>query len=159
MKNIRDRIVPLLVERAHLEMTRLYKPGMVESLGDAIVGFLIASKPIRSIIGAIGSTDFYAKYDVTIPLKPLVPISLDAHEILQGDIRAKIGSTNIKPGEDLKKEGTLLIFWTTYWVTREGHVWHEDDENIWRPVMQLPEGLLKSSFIDMRATLHQKYHV
>jgi len=160
-KEIRDRVVPLLVERAHLEMMRLYKPGMVEPVGEeATVGLLMSESPIRTILGAFGSLDFYAKYDIVIPLRPLVPISSDGHEILQDDVESKVRLAS-PDAEELPKKGgeTLLIYWTTYYVTKEGQVWHEDDENLWRPVMQLPEGLLQSALINLRATIHPKYHI
>jgi len=35
IKKIRDHIVPILVDRARLDMMNVYKPGMVEPTGDA----------------------------------------------------------------------------------------------------------------------------
>jgi len=159
IKKVRDHIVPILVDRARLEMMDTYKPGMVEPVGDATVGVFMSTEPIRSIEGPFLKKDFYACYKILIPLKPVVPLKdPSAREILQEHVQTMIQAMKgelprTDPGE------TLIIYWTDYWVTKEGEVWHEESEGLWRKVLQLPEGLLQASLINLRATLHAKYVV
>ena len=158
IKRVRDHIVPILVERARLDMMDTYKPGMVEPLGDATVGVFMSTEPIRSIEGPFIKKEFYACYKILLPLRPVVPLKdPSAREILQEHVKTKIHATK----GDLKSDPgeTLIIYWTDYWVTKDGEVWHEESDGLWRRVLQLPEGLLQASLINLRASLHAKYVV
>jgi len=158
-KAVRDHIAPILVEQARLEMLNFYKPGVVEPLGEATVGLWISTEPIRSIQDPFLQRDFYACYKILMPLRPLIPLKdPSGRELLQEHVQTKIQATHGQI-QDVKPEGILVVHWTDLWVTREGEVWHEDAEGLWRKVLQLPEGLLQLCYINLRSTLHVKYVV
>jgi len=158
-KAVRDHMAPILVDRARLEMINMYKPGTVEPLGEATIGLQISTRPIQSIEGPFIKRDFYACYKVLMPLRPLVPLKdPSAREILQEHVQTKIHATR-GSFQDVKPEGTLVIYWIDFWVTRDGEVWCEGAEGVWRMVLQLPEGLLQASYLNLRSTLHVKYVV
>lgn len=159
VKQVRDSIAPILVNQARLEMMRMYKPGMVDPVGEATVGVLISTEPIRSIQGPFIQRDFYACYKIYVPLKPLIPVKdPSARELLQEQVLTKIHASNIHE-KVLKGEGTLVIYAIDFWVTKDGEVWHEEGEGLWRKVLQLPEGLLQVCYLNLRANLHVKYEV
>jgi len=159
VKAVRDRIVPILINQARLEMMNMYKPGVVEPLG-ATVEINMSTKPLNSIEGPFIKREFYALYKILISLKPLVPVSLGARELLQDHVQIKIHDTYGNVERGLREEGgTLVIYSIDFWVTGDGEVWHEDGEGLWRKVLQLPEGMLQASIINLRANLHVKHVV
>lgn len=164
VKEIRDHIAPILVQQAHLEMMRMYKPGVMEPIGgSATVEIRLSTKePLRSVVMVFDGfrRDFYGCYKVLIPLRPLVDVK-DATftDLLQEHVRTRVRAVK----GDLKKvskEGTLVLYWIDFWITKDGEVWHEQDENIWRQVpLGLPEGLMQATILNLRSTLHVKYEV
>ena len=157
---IRDHIVPILVDQARLEMMRMYKPGMVEPLGEATVGVFISTDPVRSIAGPLIERDFYACYKIAIPLKPTVPVKdPSCRDLLQHHVSAKIHASNLNFKDVEGKEHTLIMYMIDFYVTKDGEVWHEEAEGIWRKVLQLPPGLLQLSLTNLRASLNVKYEV
>lgn len=155
VKQIRDHVTPILVDQARLEMLNVYKPGMVEPLGEASVGILMSTEPIRSIQGPFIQRDFYACYKVLVPLRPLIPVSPSGREVLQEHVQSKIEASYGKASEG----ETLVIYWIDFWVTRDGEVWREDVEGLWTKVLQLPQGMVQASYLNLRSTLHVKYVV
>jgi len=160
VKAVRDRIVPILINQARLEMMNMYKPGVMETLGTT-VGINMSIKPLMSLTSMQGiHREFYALYKIFISLKPLVPVSLGARELLQDHVQIKIHDTYGNVEKGLREEGaTLVIYSIDYWVTRDGEVWYEDGEGLWRKVLQLPEGLLQACILNLKANLHVKYVV
>jgi len=60
----------------------------------------------------------------------------------------------------VRRNGKIMFSGNTdFWVTRDGEVWCEGAEGVWRMVLQLPEGLLQASYLNLRSTLHVKYVV
>lgn len=159
VKQVRDGIVPLLISQAQLEMLNFYKPGMVEPLGEATIGVSISTEPIRSVQGPFIRRDFYACYKVLIPVRPLIPLKdSSAREILREHVQTRIQATHGHI-QDAKPESTLVIYWSDFWVTRDGEVWHEDADGLWTNVLQLPEHLLQASHLNLRTSLRVKYVV
>ena len=157
IKAVRDHIVPILVNQARLDMMDTYKPGIIEPVGDATVGVLMSTTPIMTIEGPFIKKDLYACYKILIPLKPLVPVKdPSARELLREHVQTSIQATK----GDLKSPGeTLIIYWIDYWISRDGEVWHEESDGLWRKVLQLPEGMLQAVLINLRANIHAKYVV
>jgi len=156
-KTVRDQIVPILVDQARLEMMNVYKPGVVEPLG-ATVGISMSTSSLKSVEGPFIKKDFYALYKILVSLKPLIPVSLGARELLQEHVQTRIHSTHGDVDKAALKEGdTLVIYSIDFWVTREGEVWNEETDGLWRKVLQLPEGLLQASYLNLRSTLKVKH--
>jgi len=157
VKAVRDQIVPILINQARLEMMNMYKPGVVETLG-ATVGINMSIKPLMSLTSMQGiHREFYALYKILISLKPLVPVTLGARELLHVQIKIHDTYGNVEKG--LREGATLVIYSIDFWVTRDGEVWYEDGEGLWRKVLELPEGLLQACILNLRANLHVKYVV
>ena len=155
-EQVRDHIVPILVDQARLEMMRMYKPGMVDPVGEASVGVLMSTEPLRTIRGPFIQTDFYACYKMVIPLKPTVDVKEPTcRELLQEHVQARIHASNI----NLKKSkgDTLLLYMIDFYVTREGEIWHEEGEGLWRKVLQLPPGTLQASLLNLKTSLNVRY--
>jgi len=160
VKQIRDHVAPILVNQARLEMMRMYKPGVVELVGEGNMEIIMSTEPLKSIQGPFIQRDFYACCKILIPLKPLVPLrDPSARNLLQEHVSGKIHARYGNIEKSLKEGNTLIIYWIDFWVTREGEVWHEDGEGLWRKVLQMPEGLLQACILNLRANLHVKYVV
>lgn len=160
VKIVKDHIVPILINQAKLEMMNMYKPGVVEPIGEATVDIAMSTTPIRSIelmpvFPFIRRKDFYACYKILVPLRPLIPVSLGARELLQDHVQTRmIHSTSGNVDKTLEKDGTLVIYSVDFWVTREGEVWNEQSDGPWRKVLQLPEGLLQACYLNLSSTLN-----
>jgi len=157
---IRDRIVPILINQARLEMMNVYKPGAVEPLGETTVGIIISTEPLRSICGPFVEKDFYAIYKMVFPLKPIIPTrDPSCREVLQEHVSAKIEASNLKFKDVDGKDHTLIIYMIDFYVTRDGEVWHEESDSVWRKVLQLPDGLLQACYLNLKANFNVKYEV
>lgn len=150
-KQVRDRVVPFLVEQARQEMMGVYKPGVVKPLGHASVSFLMSSsKPIRSIRGPqLPLTEFYALFKIYIPWTPTIDVPGEG-DLLQEDVDYKIHLGGEGP---IEKDKTLGIYSIDFWLTKEGMVWHEASSGLWKKAFKLLPETLQDEFIDMDVSL------
>lgn len=159
-KTIRDRIVPILINQARLEMMRMYKPGLVEPLGEGTVGIIMSTEPIRSLAGPLIQKDFYACYKMVISLKPVIQVKdPSCRELLQDHVQTKIHTSNLNFEDVDGKDHTLIMYMIDFYVTGDGEVWHEQAGDLWRKVLELPPGLLQVSLLNLRANFNVKYVV
>jgi len=153
-KQVRDRLVPFLLEEARQEMMGIYKPGVVEPLGDASVDITMSSKPLRSIRGpTLPLTEFYGLFKFYIPLRPTIDVK-DQKDLLQEGadyhIHVEMGGETEKP---LDKDRTLVMYSIDFWLTSKGEVWHEASSGLWRKVLQLLPAMLPDKFIKLTFSL------
>jgi len=153
-KQVRDRLVPFLLEQARQGMIGVYKPGVVEPLGHASVDITMSSKPLRSIRGpTLPLTEFYALCKFYIPLRPTIDVH-DQKDLLEEGtdykIHVEVGGGKEKP---LDKDSTLVMYSIDFWVTSKGEVWHEASTGLWRKVLQLLPAMLPDKFIKLSFSL------
>ena len=158
MEKMLDPISHVLIQQAKLEMMNIYKPGMVRELGDSIAEVTIGEEPLRIVAGiGMGKKDFYGRYKIAIPLESTVPIK-DANELLLEGIQTKVHLITKQGAKKMEEsESILVIYIIDFWVTREGEVWHENAESLWRCLpLKIPEGVLQQSFVNIRGMSRPK---
>lgn len=160
VKAVRDRIIPLLLEHAQLRILETYKPGLVEPTGQASASVKMSkTRPIESIRLPSGiPINFYAYYYIIMPLKPLISFKHPS-ELLQKHMITKIHDKVGERPKIAKAEETLIMFIVDFYVTRDGQVWHEESENAWTKVFQLPPSMVQASYLNLTSKINLKYIV